>query len=148
MIQAMTPEDADRLIAAFTAWTDAQPTCRALAIAGSWARGAARPDSDLDLIVLTDDLPRWTTGPDWLETLDPWPDGLVFTDAVLETHGVARSWRIWLGGAELELTFVDMNWADIAPVDPGTRRVVSAGLRILIDRNGLLDALTRALAED
>ncbi len=99
-------------------------------------------------IVGQDDLPRWTTGPDWLETLDPWPDGLVFTDAVLETHGVARSWRIWLGGAELELTVVDMNWADIAPVDPGTRRVVSAGLRILIDKDGLLDALTRALAED
>lgn len=147
MIQAMTPEDADRLIAAFTAWTDAQPTCCALAIAGSWARGAARPDSDLDLIVLTDDLPGWTTGAGWLGALEPWPDDLVFTNASLETHGAARSWRIWLGAAELELNFADINWADIAPVDPGTRRVVSDGLRILIDKDGLLDALARAVAE-
>ncbi len=34
-------------------WARTQPDIRALLLVGSWARDAARPDSDVDLVVLT-----------------------------------------------------------------------------------------------
>jgi hypothetical protein len=65
---------------------------------------------------------------------------------VLEAHGVARSWRAWLGqDVELELTFAELSWANISPVDPGTCRVVSDGIRPLVDKDELLRALCEAV---
>jgi Nucleotidyltransferase domain len=68
-----------------TAWARRRPDIRGLALVGSWARGSARTDSDVDLVVLTTD-----------------------------------------------------------PVDPGTRRVVTDGMRILHDPDGRLAALAAA----
>lgn len=44
----------------------------------------------------------------------------------------------------MELGVADVSWARLAPVDPGTRRVVNDGLVPLIDKDGLLGALTEA----
>ncbi|MGH2704321.1 MAG: nucleotidyltransferase domain-containing protein [Actinomycetota bacterium] len=43
-----------------------RPDVCGVAIVGSWARGEARADSDLDLVILTEDPSRYTHADDWL----------------------------------------------------------------------------------
>jgi hypothetical protein len=141
----MTEIEADRLQRGLAAWALAEPSCRALAAVGSWARGRARPDSDLDLVALVAPRDRWTAEDGWLREV---LRGLGFATETsqIETHGVAVSWRLWLaGGAELELTLVDPSWASVDPLDPGTRRVAGDGLAVLTDKDGSLQALLAAL---
>jgi hypothetical protein len=100
----MTDDEADRLVHGFAEWANDEPSWRALALVGSWARGAARDDSDLDLLVLSDRLETWAASNAWLRTVVA---ELGFNDATaaLEIYGVAKSWRVWLGPRiELELT--------------------------------------------
>ena len=37
--------------------------------------------------------------------------------------------------AALELSFAAPSWASLDPIDPGTRRIVEAGCRILVDKS-------------
>lgn len=48
---------------------------------------------------------------------------------------------------ELDVGIGEPSWAATTPVDPGTRRVVSDGMRIVHDPDGLLRALIAACAE-
>jgi hypothetical protein len=45
---------------------------------------------------------------------------------------------------ELELGVADVDWARLDPVDAGTRRVVNDGVVPLVDKDGLLGALSDA----
>jgi len=50
--------------------------------------------------------------------------------------------RVWYsGGLEVEFGLCAEEWAALPP-DPGTRRVLEDGFRILSDREGLLKRLT------
>lgn len=141
----MSPGQAQTLIGGFTDWGQKQRTCHALAVAGSWASNMAWPTSDLDLLILTSDVAGWSAQAGWLSE---WVRHLGFpcSGAVLEAHGVARSWRAWLGrDVELELTFAALSWASVSPVDSGTRRVVSDGIRSLVDKDGLLQSVLEAV---
>ena len=40
------------------------------------------------------------------------------------------------------MTFAERNWASTQPLDDGTRRVVSDGMRPLVDKDGLLHTVT------
>jgi hypothetical protein len=141
----MTPDQADRLQKGLAGWAGHERSWRGLAVVGSWARGAARDDSDLDLMALVDDLGRWTADDGWLRDL---LGRIGFTVAAsgLEVYGVARSWRVWLGpGVELELGLADTSWACAQPLDPGTRRVVGQGMRPLVDKDRLLHGLEKTV---
>jgi uncharacterized protein len=115
------------------------PDIRGLALVGSWARGSARADSDVDLVVLTSHPDRYLADDDWTAALG---------DAeVLDTQawGVLTERRLLLkGGLEVEVGIAEPTWAATDPVDPGTRRVVTDGLRILHDPDGRLAALADA----
>lgn len=141
----MSPDQARTLIVGFKNWTLDQCICRALAVVGSWASGAAQSTSDLDLLVLTDDFSRWTAQGAWLLKLEQCL-GFPCSEPVFEAHGAAASWRAWLGcDVELELTIAGLDWAKTCPVNPGTRRVVSDGIRALVDKDSLLLAITEAV---
>ena len=141
----MTHDEADQLQRGFVAFAEAESSWRALALLGSWARGAAREDSDLDLIALVDRLAPWTTDDVWLRGVVG-RLGLQPSLFSLEVHGVARSWRVLFGpGVELEITFADRNRASTQPLDGGTRRVVSDGMQPLVDKDGLLHTVTTAV---
>lgn len=142
----MRADQADRLISGFSEWARREPSCRALGLIGSWARGEARPDSDLDLIVLAEDLDRWVGSHAWLQRLTA---ALDFSpgEPRMERYGAARSWRVMLGASvELELTFVDPSWAALDPIDEGTRLVVLGGLQALVDKDDRLATLQAAIA--
>jgi hypothetical protein len=103
-------------------------------LVGSYARDAARPDSDVDIVVLM---------------ADPDPacvDELALGELIrTETFGPIRERRFRMpGGLEVEFGIGPLSWADTDPVDPGTRRVVGDGARILHDPTGLLANLLRA----
>jgi hypothetical protein len=52
------------------------------------------------------------------------------------------------GGLEVEVGLTEPAWAATDPVDPGTRRVVTDGMRILHDPDGRLAALAAAATRD
>jgi predicted nucleotidyltransferase len=85
----MTIGEADRLLRGFAAWAEKEPFVRGLALVGSWARGTARDDPDLDLRALTDQLDRWTANNVWLREVVA---GLGFVATALdrEVYGLAR----------------------------------------------------------
>ena len=132
---------ATRLQALLAEWVSRLDDLRALALCGSWARGDARPDSDLDLLVFTN-----ATGHDQLVTTIPFDRAGFHLEACRwETYGAVRSAHMILRPeAELELSFAKTNWASIDPIDAGTRRVVSDGFTILIDKDNTLGALLAA----
>ncbi len=139
---------AARLVEIIARWLDNEPACRALAIAGSWARGDATPDSDLDLLILTPTIERWKDNADWLPKTGLAAAGHRVISSARVQYGVVFSWHVLLHpDARVEFTFADLSWAKGFPVDPGTRRVVSDGIEIMIDKDGLLALLRRQVRQ-
>jgi hypothetical protein len=111
-----------------------------MAMVGSWARDAARMTSDVDLVLLTDVPEQYLADDDWLEAF-----GAVTVvrrqqwGPYLTEVRIARA-----SGLEIEVGVTATAWANLDPVDPGTRRVVTDGMRILHDPAGILAALQPA----
>ncbi|MER3552772.1 MAG: nucleotidyltransferase domain-containing protein [Meiothermus sp.] len=120
-------------------WAKARPDVRAIALVGSWARGTARPDSDMDLMLLVDEPELFRREMAWLEEISiskpkRWQD---------EDYGAAWSRRVFLeDNSQLEFTFSTPEWASISPLDPGTFRVMRNGSRILYDPESIFEQLT------
>lgn len=118
-----------------TTWATHQPTISNVALVGSQARGTARPDSDIDLILLC-----------------LAPDVFLFHIAWIRLFGKVIKYRIenwgrlavlrvfYEKGMEVEFGLTTALWAAI-PVDAGTQRVVADGMHILLDRDGALERL-------
>jgi uncharacterized protein len=122
------------------AWAEARADIRAAAIVGSWARDAAREESDLDVVLLTTQPAAYTDHDDWIAGLAPGA-GLVRTG----NWGPIVEHRLKLpSGLEVEVGVGLPSWADASPVDPGTRRVVRNGIRAIFDPEGLLARLIDA----
>ena len=113
-------------------WARGREDVAAVALVGSWARGTAREDSDVDLVVLTD-----TDDEGWIGELVPGAE-LVRRG----NWGAIEERRVRLpSGLEVEIGIGRPSWASTDPLDDGTRRVVEAGFRPLHDPRGLLAAL-------
>ena len=118
-------------------WAAERDDVRGLAVVGSWARGAARMDSDVDIVVLTD-TPDHADAQRWMRLLG----GQLIR---LQRWGPLNEVRIRRpSGFEVELGIAPLSWATTAPVDDGTYRVISDGLRIVYDPDGILAALSTA----
>ncbi len=100
-----------------------------------------RADSDVDLIVLTDEPSRLLNHDEWQNR---------FGDVELvrsETFGVLVERRLRLvTGLDIEVGVVPTSWAATDPVDAGTHRVVSGGFQVLYDRDGLLTKLVQSVS--
>jgi hypothetical protein len=128
--------EVDAVLERLAGWAQERSDVRALALVGSWARGAPRGDSDVDVVLLTVSPPSYIERDDWLA--DVGGVRLVKTAA----WGVITERRFALGsGLEVELGVGTPAWASVAPLDEGTRRVVCDGMRPLYDPDGLLAAL-------
>ncbi|MEU3506413.1 nucleotidyltransferase domain-containing protein [Streptomyces longwoodensis] len=126
----------DDIIGRITAWCGDREDVVGLLLVGSCARGAARPDSDVDLVLLTTEPSRYVLENTWVADLR--------LGEVIRT----RSWGPvterrcrTASGLEVELAVGSPDWARTDPVDPGTRRVVAHGARVLHDPAGVLAAL-------
>ena len=116
-------------------WAASQPDIEAVALVGSLARNAATDSSDIDLVILARDPERYLRDLDWIRNF-----GEVARQQI-EAYGVLTSIRVWyVDGSEIEYGITNQHWADM-PLDQGTRRVISDGLRVLFERSPLLSGL-------
>lgn len=129
--------EVESVIAAVHEWADRQDDVRGVAVVGSWARSAARMDSDVDVVVLTD-APAHSTPELWTGLLDGEITRLAWWGPVREVR-VRRP-----SGLEVEIGVAPQTWAAVDPIDAGTYRVMAGGHRIVYDPDGLLVALSAA----
>jgi uncharacterized protein len=140
-VAAERAEEVRAALERLAAWARGRRDVRALALVGSWARGTARQDSDVDVILLTDAPAHFLDRDDWLAAAGG--ERMVRTAA----WGAITERRFAVpGGLEVELGIGTPAWASVAPLDAGTRRVVRDGMRPLHDPDGLLAALAAACA--
>lgn len=140
MLPTFRSDEVEGLLRLAAAWAAGRPDVRALALVGSWARGEARPDSDVDLVLLTDRPARFVGADGWAAELG----GRVVRTA---PWGAVTERRVALpSGLEVDVGVAEPGWASADPVDPGTRAVVSDGMRALHDPDGLLATLAAAVA--
>lgn len=125
----------DLILRLVVAWATAQPNIRAVALVGSHARGTARPDSDIDLMLLATDPESFRADATWVVQIYWYAIGTCPQKWQDEEYGKAWSRRVWLADCRwpVELTFASLNWANLGPLDAGTRQVISDGCRILHD---------------
>jgi streptomycin adenylyltransferase len=116
-------------------WAEQQKQIAGVLLVGSHARGQAREDSDVDVVLLALNLERYLEDRAWVGQF-----GAV-ARVEEEDWGRVTSLRVWYaGGLEVEFSWTEPDWASLPP-DPGTQRVVSDGARIVWDREGMLAAL-------
>lgn len=116
-------------------WAADEPAVLALVLVGSWARGENRPDSDMDLVILTDEKEKFLNGGEYFGRF-----GDILRQNV-EYYGRCTSVRVFYdGGREVEFGLVDGGWASL-PLDAGTRRVLTNGYRVLVDKSHIFDEI-------
>lgn len=129
------------LLDALRTWAEARPDVHAVGVAGSYARGTARPDSDVDVVLLTADPEAYLRDWRWLS------DFGVVRSCTREDWGAVQSLRtIYAGGLEVEFGVAALSWARRDPLDPGTRQVVRDGFFIVFERGRLLTDLLTAVS--
>lgn len=117
---------------AFVTWASAHGDVQAIALVGSYARGEARDDSDIDLVLLTNEPQRYREDLKWIERF-----GTVKKHQT-EDYGKLTSIRVWYqNGIEVEYGITAPDWAAI-PLDAGTQEVLRGGMMVLFERGDLL----------
>ena len=137
MVSPERRREVSAFISGLQTWAAARDDVVAAAIVGSWARGAAREDSDVDVVLLTEDVSAFEAD-GWIAELAPAAE-LVRT---AEWGAIAERRLCLPSGLEIEVGIGHPSWARAAPVDPGTRAVVRDGPRPVFDPRGLLAELT------
>lgn len=120
------------------AWAAKRQDVRAVGLAGSWARGTATPNSDVDLILIVNDVKQLLDNDRWLTRFG---DSASVSD---EDWGILQSRRVhYVDGLEVEFGLTTEVWAAL-PLDAGTRRVVADGFAVLYDPDQVFQHCTNA----
>src|SRR6266545_5072717 len=116
-------------LAELAAWAASHDDIAAVALVGSYARGAARPDSDVDVVILANDPRRYLDDTQWIEHFG------AAGPPEREDYGMVQSLRVtYRDGLEVEFGLTVPQWAGTEGLEAGTREVVSDGCRIIFDR--------------
>ena len=100
----------------------------------------ARPDSDIDLLLLASEPRAFRQTDDWLTDIQ-WAQARILDWRDVDYGTVwSRHVRVEPFG-ELEFTFCAPSWAQTNPIDSGSSKVVSMGCRVLVDKTGLFVTL-------
>jgi predicted nucleotidyltransferase len=134
-------EEVEAVLGRLVRWAGRRDGVRALALIGSWAYGAPREDSDVDVVLLTEAPSDYIEREDWLSEV-----GAVRLVQTVDWGAITERRFALASGLEVELGVGSPSWASLDPLDAGTRRVASDGMRVLYDPDGLLAALVAACA--
>ena len=135
----MLPVNVSTFIESFSSWARTQSDIEAVALVGSHAREDANEDSDVDLVILTLDPDRYLLDKSWVSIFGE-PERYQEED-----YGKLTSVRVFYAGAlEVEFGFTTPDWAR-APIDAGTERVVSGGIKVLYDPRGSIARMLREI---
>jgi hypothetical protein len=119
----------------FSDWAHSQSDIDAVALVGSYARGGAKEDSDVDLMILTFVVDQYLQDRSWLSLFGQVRE---FHD---EDYGRVMSVRsFYKNGLEVEYSFSTPDWAK-PPLDAGTLSVVSEGMKVLYDPKGIISGM-------
>jgi hypothetical protein len=130
-------DEVSEVVSLVVGWAAGHADVRGVLLVGSWARDAARVDSDVDLVVLTDTAAHAGTA--------VWTRLLGGRLVRRQRWGPLQEIRVRRpSGLVVEMGVVPVSWADTDPVDPGTMRVVRDGHRVVHDPGGILAALSGA----
>jgi hypothetical protein len=92
------------------------------------ARGDARPDSDIDLVIIAESLEKFLFERSWLGN---------FGHSVKTAHedwGLVQSLRVWVeSGLEVEFGFTSKAWL-AEPMDEGTLHVLKNGCLFILSK--------------
>lgn len=106
-------------------WAACRPDVRAVYLVGSYARRQARPDSDIDLVILTGQPGAYLQDTSWTGQF-----GRVLRQQQ-EDYGRLISLRVWYAdGGEVEYGFSTPDWI-AEPLDEGTAHVLAGGFQRL-----------------
>ncbi len=100
---------------------------------GSYARGEERSDSDVDFIVIVDDVEKWTGKTSWTKHF-----GQLLSTNLEKYEEVTDIRAYYQDGNELEFGFVTPEWLD-RPYDKATREALEGGYKILVNKNNLIE---------
>jgi uncharacterized protein len=133
-------EKAQRFLEQLQRWASENEDVRALVLVGSFAHGEARPDSDLDVVLLTKNQHSYLGNTAWTSAF-----GRV-SRVELEPYGTVTSVRAFYDdGFEIEFSIAPADWA-AKPFDAGTEGVARRGIVVLFDRDGDATDLANAVA--
>lgn len=114
---------------AVESWALEREDIDAVALIGSQARGTARPESDVDLVVLTKDPDVYLRDTAWIARF-----GRVERFQI-EPYGDLTSVRVWYANAhEVEYGLAMTEWTQ----SDGRRALMAMGFQIILDRRGVL----------
>ncbi len=124
----------------FTDWVNSEDKIKGAILVGSWARNAAKETSDVDMVMIVVNPEEYLKQNEWINSF-----GKVkkFSD---EDWGLVKVRRVFYeDGFEVEFGITTSQWTNINPVDAGTKRVISDGCKILVDKTGSLTSLVSAI---
>jgi len=139
MVTEERTEEVKRLLATMREWAQEQPDVVALGLVGSWAYGKPRMTSDLDVALLTEEQEAYLEGDAWTYELG----GVQLIKTQRWGPMIERRFTL-PSGLEVEVGIALPSWAATEPVDACTRRVVTDGMSVLYDPQGLLARLIDA----
>lgn len=116
-------------------WGANDASIDAVILVGSYARGTQTNDSDVDLVILTPQKTELVGRPAFMDRF-----GTVKKFSV-ELWGACTSIRVFYGDMEVEFGVVEPSWLDV-PFDAGTRRTLTDGYQVILDKKGYFDNLT------
>lgn len=117
-------------IDAFKKFATNDATIESVIVVGSYARGTSKPNSDIDLCIITTNKGQIIENPHFVEAF-----GKVLKRQK-EYYGACTSIRVWYeSGLEVEFGIVEPSWID-RPIDRGTYKVLSDGYKVIVDKKG------------
>jgi predicted nucleotidyltransferase len=122
----------------FSQWAASQADILAVALLGSHARNEATDTSDVDLVIIASKPAAYLQDTRWTQYFG------AIDRQQFESYGKVTSLRVWYSsGQEVEYGFTDETWSTV-PLDEGTKKVISDGMKILSERGSILSRLTRS----
>lgn len=131
-----------RFLQEFKDWASKQENILGAVLVGSYARDAAKETSDIDLVIITKNPSFYLDDNSWMEQL-----GEIKRDGIKdEDWGLVKTKRVFYeNGIEAEFNIATEEWAKTNPVDKGTKKVMTDGNKILVDKEGMLKKLINAI---
>lgn len=111
-------------------WGEKDARIDGIFLVGSYARGTATEESDVDLVILTPRKTELVSDPGFIHRF-----GKVKKSSV-EIWGACTSLRVFYDDMEVEFGIVAPSWIR-EPLDAGTRRVLEDGYKVILDKQNL-----------
>jgi aminoglycoside 6-adenylyltransferase len=146
----LTAQAYEELIARFISWAQAEENIRTAFVIGSRARVDHPADqwSDLDIIVIANDPQPYLAATDWVENMgNPW---LTFLEPTADGRSMERR-VLFEGGLDVDFALFQMTSFQQmvkAQIAPDVADVFRRGMRVLLDKDGLIERLQATLPEN